>query len=129
MEECQNSNFGFYNNQIEASSDIVHANTPEGIVQYQVIGKTIDDIFVVFFNGNIAAYEIKEVFIKPDLFRDYRIKQHVLSVIVYTFVPCFQKGRIEKNTLIIEKNVYNPDAPSSEQCTKVLEKIKYTIKK
>ena len=94
LEDCQKSNLGFHSDKIQVSDNVVSAKTSAEIVQYQVIGKTTDNIFIIFFKGNIAAYEIKKELIKTNLLGDHKETKHILSVIGYSFVPCFKKGKI-----------------------------------
>jgi hypothetical protein len=127
LEECQKSNFGFHNSEIKTQENAVFTNNADGLIKYEIIGKTDNNIFILFFNGNIAAYTINEKLIKSDLFKNEKKKAHILTVIGYSFVPCFKKAHIEGSILVIEKNIYIPNASRAKQCTDTSHVVKYKI--
>ncbi len=119
IQECQNSNFGFHEGDISVQNNTVSTTVNGKTVKYEVFGRTNDGIFIIMLDGNImAAYTLDDHFIISDfLERKKRVSiSKALTVVGYSFIPCFKVARVYGNIVVIESNVYDASAPRAEQC-------------
>jgi hypothetical protein len=129
LDNCQDSNWGFHKEPVTVEDDSVSVVIEGEIFKYQVIGRTLSGLFVLLLTDNyITTYRIEEQTIQPDVLKPQTEKVRVLTAIVESWVPCFSQARVEGNKLIIEKQIFDPNAPRPEQCKDETETVEAEMK-
>lgn len=136
LDNCQNSNWAYAANPITVDGNVVSTKV-EGAVasevesevfSYQVVGRTDDGLFVLRLSNNwVAAYRIDEQVVKDELFKQQTSKVRVLTALGESWVPCLQKLEVKGNKVVIEKQIYHPDAARPDQCDTRMETVEYDI--
>ncbi|MEO0826567.1 MAG: hypothetical protein AAFX95_27400 [Cyanobacteria bacterium J06639_16] len=133
LDTCQTSELAYAGLDYEVRGDdtiFYYANPDDGrsYFGYRVLGRTTDDRFVVYHLGSIALYQIETETIDFDFLNHQAETVQVLTKLSESFTPCFQSATITPDdTLTIQAEHYEPNAPRAEQCTGILETITHAL--
>ena len=94
---------------------------------YRVVGRTLNNVFVLFHNGYIGLYTLSKQKIRFDFSKNEPKLVTLLTKLSDTYTPCFQSAEIRGNTLIITKAVWDSSASQAAQCTNVEETLTFEL--
>jgi hypothetical protein len=137
LDYCQDSNWAFNDYPVQVDGNRVSIRLKDGvdsevsssIFSYEIVGRTESGVFIALLAGNeIAGYTITEQTISSDLFNPRPDKVHILTQVGLSSVDCLRSIRVEANSVVIEKNVFDSAASRPEQCTARIETVAYPIR-
>ena len=132
IDSCQDSNLAFEgkNFTTDKKGTITYYEDPKdgrSSFSYRVVGRTLNNIFVLFHSGYIGLYKLEEQDVIFDFSKKEKTSVTVLSKLSETWTPCFQSAHIIGNKIIINKFEWDSSTSRANQCTKVNEKLVFDL--
>ncbi|OLQ95163.1 hypothetical protein BIY21_06850 [Vibrio ponticus] len=132
LDSCQESNLAFEGRDYSitsrgANSYSSNTNDENFSFQYEVLGKTEHDVFAVLHSGYIGLYRLEAKQVRFDFGESDDQIVSVLTKLSQTWVPCFESANVQGNQLQVVKHIWNPDAPTADQCSDRLETVTYDL--
>ena len=132
IDSCQDSNLAFEGKDYSVSENgtVSYYDDPEDghtYFGYRVVGRTLNNVFVLFHSGYIGLYRLNETNVIFDFSKNSAKSVQVLTKLSHAWMPCFISAEIRENTLLIVKDIWDSSAPSASQCTGVSETLTFNL--
>jgi hypothetical protein len=132
IDSCQDSNLAYEGKDYSVSKDgtVSYYEDPQdghSHFGYRVVGRTLNNVFVIFHSGSIGLYRLQERDVIFDFSQSDAKSVKVLTKLSGTWMPCFKSAEIRENRLLIVKDVWDSSAPRASQCTGVSETLTFNL--
>tara|TARA_B100001123_G_C14938289_1_gene878627 strand:+ start:178 stop:780 length:603 start_codon:yes stop_codon:yes gene_type:complete len=133
IDSCQDSNLAYEGRDFSVGKDgtVSYYEDPRdahSYFGYKVVGRTLNNIFVLFHSGYIGLYRLEEQEITFDFSQKTKKSVLVLTKISGSWTPCFDAAETRGNALIVRKGVWDSSAPRSSQCTEATEELTFDLR-
>lgn len=118
LDYCQDSNLAYDGKESYKNGATGFFDSDGEYFEYKVLGKLKNNSFFLHQTGNeIAKYKISKEELITDLILGKKSEITVLTKLSEDiFIPCYQSAKVENNSLIITKKVFDPNKPDASQC-------------
>lgn len=132
IDSCQDSNIASEGTDYSVSENgtVSYYEDPKDAYTYfgyRVVGITQNNVFVLRHSGNIGLYRLNKQNVIFDFSKSDAKSVKVLTKLSDSWIPCFTSAKIQENTLLIIKDVWDPSKPRSSQCTDVSETLTFDL--
>ena len=133
IDSCQDSDLAYEGRDFSVGEDgtISYYEDPQdghSYFGYKVVGRTLNNIFVLFHSGYIGLYRLEEQEMIFDFSQKTKKPVLVLTKISGSWTPCFDAAETRGNALIVRKGVWDSSAPRSSQCTEATEELTFDLR-
>jgi hypothetical protein len=132
IDSCQESNLAFAGKDYSISNHgtVSYYEDPDdrhSYFRYKVLGRTLNNVFILFHSGYIGLYRLEEQYVQFDFSKTEKKAVKVLTKLSGSYVPCFDSAETIGNKLLVIKDVWDSSAPSANQCSGTKETITFDL--
>jgi hypothetical protein len=132
IDSCQDSNLAFEGKDYSIRNDgtVSYYEDPDdghSYFGYRVVGRTLNNVFVLFHSEYIGLYSLTEQDMRFDFSKNKTKTVKVLAKLSETYMPCFDSALTRGNKLIIIKSVWESSASRAARCTDVKETLTFDL--
>ena len=132
IDGCQDSNLAFEGKEfkIQENGTVSYYENPNDVRSnfgYRVLGRSLNNIFILFHSGYLGLYRLDDRNITFDFSKQQKRKVTILTKISESWLPCFNSLEVKGNIVTIKKATFDSTAPRSSQCTEVEEILTYDL--
>ncbi len=132
IDSCQDSNLAFEGKNLSISHDgtvsyYEDPNDGHSKFGYRVVGRTLNNVFVLFHQGYIGLYRLREQNVTSDFSKNKEKSVMVLTKLSDAWMPCFISAKTQGNKLIIVKDIWDSSQSRAAQCTSDRETLHFDL--